>query len=231
MILIQVGTNGKSTDPISVTAENGGRGIGRQSPTRFEMNLYKNEGGPDDRGSAFAWRYYYLISTNPPKGYNIGDTIYLDSTSNEKLANANWPSTRKWDWSDPTNLSITNNYNDQVLLRTADTYLLLAEADCDLENLQGAADAINALRTRAHAPLVTAGQMNINFILDERARELFSEEDRRYALLRTYTWLTRVQQDNKLAGPNVVARDTLLPIPQAVIDANENSPMSQNPGY
>ncbi|HEX2628974.1 MAG TPA: RagB/SusD family nutrient uptake outer membrane protein, partial [Chitinophagaceae bacterium] len=94
-----------------------------------------------------------------------------------------------------------------------------------------AADAINVLRTRAHAPQVTAAQMNIDFVLDERSRELFSEEDRRYVLLRTGKWLERTKLYNKIASPNVVARDTLLPIPQSVIDANLTRVMPQNPGY
>ena len=223
------GTDGKSTSPIQVVAAAGGRGIGRMSPTRFEMNLFK--GTVDDRGSNFAWHNYYLINTNPPKGYKIGDTIFLDNTGIEKITNANWPSTAKWDWVSSTNVLIDPQYNDQILLRTGETYLLLAEADFKLGDLQGAATAINALRARAHAALVTAANINIDFILDERARELFSEEDRRYVLLRTGRWLARVQQDNKIAGPLVTARDTIFPIPQPVIDANLTKPMKQNPGY
>ena len=109
--------------------------------------------------------------------------------------------------------------------------MLLAEADYDLGDNQGAADAINVLRVRAHATPIAASDITIDRILDERARELFSEEDRRYVLLRTGRWLARVQADNKIAGSLVAARDTILPIPQAVIDANRTSPMRQNPGY
>jgi hypothetical protein len=223
------GTDGKATSPVQVVAAAGGRGIGRMSPTRWMMNLFK--GVSDDRGSSYAWHYYYLMNTTPPKGYAIGDTVWLDSTGVEKLSNPNWPSTSKWDWSSTTNVLIDPQYNDQVFLRSAETYLLLAEADFDLNDLQGAADAINALRARAHAAPVDASDITIDFILDERARELFSEEDRRYVLLRTHRWLDRVKLYNKIAAPNVVARDTLLPIPQPVIDANRTSPMTQNPGY
>ncbi|HVW59301.1 MAG TPA: RagB/SusD family nutrient uptake outer membrane protein [Puia sp.] len=223
------GTDGKATSPVQVVAAAGGRGIGRMSPTRWMMNLFK--GVSDDRGSSYAWHYYYLMNTTPPKGYAIGDTVWLDSTGVEKLSNPNWPSTSKWDWSSTTNVLIDPQYNDQVFLRSAETYLLLAEADFDLNDLQGAADAINALRARAHAAPVDAGDITIDFILDERARELFSEEDRRYVLLRTHRWLDRVKLYNKIAAPNVAARDTLLPIPQPVIDANRTSPMTQNPGY
>lgn len=223
--------------PFAVSVENGGRGLGRLSPTRWAMNLYQ---AGDDRGSAFAWRYYYLINnqipngTNPRTGqpYRLGDTIFLNSTSNETLSQANWPSTRKWDYAQaPPQELVDREYNDQVFLRVGETYLLLAEACIGLNDAQGAADAINVLRTRAHAPQVTAAQMNIDFILDERSRELFSEEDRRYVLLRTGKWLERTKLYNKIASPNVVARDTLLPIPQDVIDANLTRQMPQNPGY
>ncbi len=226
-------------NPIAVSADNGGRGIGRFSPTRFAMSLYAAN---DDRGSIYAYRYYYLINntagiptgTNPRTNaaYKLGDTIFLNSTSNETLSNANWPSTRKWDYAQPAPLDIVDReYNDQVFLRLGETYLVLAEANFRLGDLQGAADAINLLRTRAHAPAITAAQVTIDLILDERSRELFSEEDRRYSLLRNSKWLERTRLYNKIASPNVTDRDTLLPIPQDVIDANLTSKMPQNPGY
>ena len=226
-------------NPIAVSVDNGGRGLGRMSPTRFAMNLYASN---DDRGSAFAYRYYYLINnasaipagTNPRTGqaYKLGDTLFLNSTGNETLSVANWPSTRKWDYAQPAPLDVVDReYNDQVFLRLGETYLLLAEANFRLNDLQGAADAINALRNRAHATTVTSAQITADFILDERSRELFSEEDRRYALTRMGKWLERVKLYNKIASPNVTARDTLLPIPQDVIDANLTSPMRQNDGY
>jgi hypothetical protein len=228
---------GKS--PFLISADNGGRGLGRLSPTRFALSLYAAN---DDRGSIYAFRYYYLINnpsgippgTNPATGtiYKLGDTLFLDKTGNEKLSNANWPSTRKWDYSQPAPLDVVDReYNDQVFLRVGETYMVLAEANFRLGDMQGAADAINALRNRAHATPATAAQITIDFILDERSRELFSEEDRRYALLRTGRWLARTTLYNKIAGVNVAARDTLLPIPQDVIDANLTKIMRQNGGY
>ncbi len=215
--------------PISVSADNGGRGVGRLSPTRFALSLYAPG---DDRGSIYAFRYFYLINnpsgippgTNPRTGttYKLGDTIFLPTTGNETLTNPNWPSTRKWDYAQPAPLDIVDReYNDQVFLRLGETYLVLAEADFRLGDMQGAADAINALRTRAHATLVTAAQITIDFIMDERSRELFSEEDRRYALLRTGTWFSRTQLYNKIASPNIALRDTLFPIPQEILFEEE----------
>lgn len=219
---------GKS--PVEVSEENGGRGIGRFSPTRWAMTIYDNN---DDRGGNFAWRYFYLVnnSASIPAGYSLGDTIKINRNVNEKLSNPLWPSTRKWDYTNPLDPNGTTNYNDVIMIRLAETYLLLAEANLKLNDLQGAADAINALRNRAGATPVDPAGITLDYILDERSRELFAEEERRYTLLRTNTWLSRTMMYNVIAGPNITTRDKLLPIPQDVIDANLTSPMPQNPGY
>ncbi|MGI8635070.1 MAG: RagB/SusD family nutrient uptake outer membrane protein, partial [Segetibacter sp.] len=239
---------GKS--PIAVTKENGGRGIGRFALTKYAFNLYAPG---DDRGGDFAYRHYWIMN-NPsslPSGSNanatcaapgwtgpkLGDTVKLSLNCNEPVPNsapaANWPNTRKWDWApdDPSDAQNSSNFNDQVYLRLAETYLLLAEAQMKLGDAPGAAITINALRNRAKATPITAADINMNFILDERSRELVTEEHRRYTLLRTGTWFTRTQAGNKYAGPKIALRDTLLPIPQSVIDANLSKPMPQNPGY
>ncbi len=226
------GTDNKTYNPITVSAENGGRGIGRLSPTRWALGIYPVG---DDRGSDFAWRFSYTINTTNasiiPPGYKNGDVIQLDRTSPEKVNNPNWPSTRKWDYASPVDVNIDRAYNDQVYIRSAETYLILAEAYMKLGDLPNAAVAINALRTRAHAPVITPAQVTLDFILDERSRELFSEEERRYTLLRTGKFLERVRLYNVLSKPTVAERDLLLPIPQNVIDANLTKKFPQNAGY
>lgn len=224
------GTDGKSKNPIAVSTENGGRGIGRLAPTKYALQLY---GPTDDRGSQYAWRWYWIINNEKsiPKGFHLGDTIYLDTAAAVKLSNANWPNTRKWDYANPIDPSASSQYNDLIYLRSAVAWLLLAEADLDLNDKQGAADALNVLRNRAHATPIAPDQVTLDFILDERSRELFSEEERRYTLLRTHTWLKRVQLYNPIAAPHVAARDTILPIPINEINANVSYPLPQNPGY
>jgi len=223
--------------PINFSIENGGRGIGRFGVTRYALSVY---GPTDDRGSYHAWRLFYLMN-NPaslPTGAKIGDTVKLTPLpTQEPLTNAgtaqNWPSTRKWDWapSVPSDLQQGSNFNDIIYLRLAETYLILAEAQFRLGELTDAATTINALRTRAKATPVTAANVNLNLILDERSRELVTEEHRRYTLLRTGTWFDRTKLYNRNAGPVIALRDTILPIPQSVIDANLSKPMPQNPGY
>lgn len=217
-------------NPFLISEENGGRGLGRFGPTKWALSIYP-EG--DDRGSDFAWRFSYKIN-NPqgvPAGYQLGDIYYLDRSSDEKINNPNWPSTRKWDYASPIDPAIDRAYNDQVYLRSADTYLLLAEAYFKLGDLASAAATINELRARANAPEIAAGDVTLDLILDERSRELFSEEERRYTLLRTGKFLERVRAHNVLAKNKVTERDVLLPIPQSVIEANLTSKMPQNPGY
>ena len=223
--------------PINFSVEYGGRGIGRFGVTRYALSVY---GPTDERGSYHAWRLFYLMN-NPaslPTGGKIGDTVKLTPLpSQEPITNAgtaqNWASTRKWDWapSVPSDLQQGSNYNDIIYLRLAETYLILAEAQFRLGEMADAAITINALRTRAKATPVAAANVNLDLILDERSRELVTEEHRRYTLLRTGTWFDRTKLYNKNAGPLIALRDTILPIPQSVIDANLTKPMPQNPGY
>ena len=196
-------------------------------------------GPTDDRGSEHALRLFWLMnnSASLPTGAKLGDTVKLNITGNEPITNGTtaqaWPNTRKWDWapSVPSDLQNSSNYNDIIYLRVAETYLLLAEAQMKLGETTDAAITINALRTRAKATPITAAQVNLDFVLDERSRELLTEEHRRYTLLRTGTWFDRTKKYNINAGPLITLRDTILPIPQSVIDANLTKSMPQNAGY
>ncbi|WP_345230948.1 RagB/SusD family nutrient uptake outer membrane protein [Olivibacter ginsenosidimutans] len=73
---------------------------------------------------------------------------------------------------------------DWYLFRLAETYLLRAEAYLWLGQNELAAQDINQVRSRAHASLISAAEVTIDFIFDERARELFAEEPRQNELNR-----------------------------------------------
>lgn len=216
---------------VQVSAEHGGRGIGRFAPTGWAIDLYEPE---DDRGSGFAIRRYYIYNTTSglPRGAELGDTLWTEyEPMQEKTTNPIWPTTRKWDWANPNDIEGPGQYGDQPYLRLAETYLLLAEAQWSQGKTAEAAETINVLRRRANASEITAGDVTLDLILDERSRELLSEEHRRHTLVRTGTWLRRVQAHNGLASPTATKRDALFPIPQSVIDANLTADMRQNPGY
>ncbi|ANI90727.1 hypothetical protein A9P82_10145 [Arachidicoccus ginsenosidimutans] len=203
--------------------EYGGRGINRLSVTPWALSIYEPQ---DDRGSQYALRKYY-VNTN-------GDTTYTQSDVAHMVANnKKWESTCKWDWTyaDPSLWNASYSYSDQTYLRLSDTYLLLAEAEMKLGKLDEAADWINKVRERSHASPVTASQVTLDFILDERSRELVTEEERRETLVRTGTLVQRVKAHNPTAAAGIQDYNVLLPIPQNVIDANTGKVMDQNPGY
>jgi hypothetical protein len=219
-----------NTKGLAVTAENGGRGLGRLTPTRWSLGIYDST---DDRGSYFAIRKFYLYNdpANLPAGKKLGDTVKTRVLAHQKINDALWPTTRKWDYVDPTDVNGSEGYKDEPYLRLADTYLLLAEAQLKEGRPDAAATTINIVRARAKAPPITAAQVTLDFILDERAREFMAEEERRETLIRTHTLLTRVRAYNDTASKTITERDTIFPIPQIVIDANTARPMEQNPGY
>ena len=85
---------------------------------------------------------------------------------------------------DPTDLTPDGGRGDWYLYRVAETYLLRAEAYFWKGDLVNAAADINAVRNRAGAASIAAGDVNMDVILNERARELFYEEPRKTELTR-----------------------------------------------
>ncbi len=228
--------------PLQFTVERGSRGIGREQPTKFAFDLYEKQ---DDRFSNYAIRHFYILknaSDNAPApadllppGYHYGDTIkesYTpDLVGTTNTTNLRYPCVRKYDAAVPEIIDLPQTYNDQTYLRLAETYLLKAEAQFKLGDKAGAAETLNTVRRRSHASDITAANVTLDFILDERSRELLGEEHRRYTLLRTGKWLERVAAYNHRGGQTIAPRDTLFPIPQVVIDANLTLKMPQNPGF
>ena len=116
-------------------------------------------------------------------------------------------------------------------MRLAETYLLKAEAQLALDDAVGAAVTLNIIRARSNASTIAAGDVDIDFILDERSRELLCEEQRRCTLLRTGKWLERTRAYNNNGGATVRDIDVLFAIPQDVIESNLILKMENNPGH
>ena len=128
---------------------------------------------------------------------------------------------------------------DFIAFRLADTYLMLAEAQY-FSNLK--ADAVatyNVIRKRAAWPgkeanmLIKEGDLTIDFVMDERERELLGEQSRWLDLARWGNLLDRVKKFNPQAAPFIKSHHVLRPIPQLQIDRVTGNAASfpQNPGY
>ncbi|MCG6187592.1 RagB/SusD family nutrient uptake outer membrane protein [Maribellus maritimus] len=125
-------------------------------------------------------------------------------------------------------------YKDWYIMRLAETFLLRAEAYLRKGDKANAAKDINEVRNRAQATPVTDGDVDIDLIMDERARELYMEEFRFNTLTRTGTLVERLMRYNPVVVQNGYALgDHLnkLPIPSAEIEANSEVQLEQNPGY
>jgi hypothetical protein len=219
--------NSPDGKPMIISDSLGGRGIGRMRLTDWVVyGLYETN---DMRNSQFNIRrkYYY---NNPASTYYGQQIPYVGTDTIFKIA----PNTTKWYQFDPKDEFGFAMIKDFILMRLGETYLLQAEAQFRQNKLSEAANSINALRTRANASQVTAAQITLDFILDERARELLAEENRRMTLMRTGTLVTRTQRYNTQTINPVVgisAKNLLLPIPKSEIDLNKDAVLEQNTGY
>ncbi|MDB4584422.1 RagB/SusD family nutrient uptake outer membrane protein, partial [Draconibacterium sp.] len=149
---------------------------------------------------------------------------------------------------------------DWYIFRLAETYLLRAEAYYWKGEFGLAADDINKVRDRAQAPLITAGDVTIDYIFEERARELYTEEPRHTEMVRVSYIFAKLNRDgyslesiseknwyhdrvmrvNPFYSPPIYVfwdntatlypEHMLWPVPQEVITANTLGVINQNVG-
>lgn len=200
----------------------------------------------------------YLWLTDS-QGFHIQNTVYSERAdgyvplkfSNVK-ANADGTLPR---WNDPEtglprvgvhDLNNSNNYGVEVqgsfantdlpLIRLAEIYLSAAEANLR-GNVGDRAEAlkyVNYVRGRAGVRAWNTGEFTLDNILDERARELYWEMNRRNDLVRfdkfaggNYNWAWK---NNVQAGAAIGNYMNLYPIPTKVINSY-TSTYKQNSGY
>jgi len=126
---------------------------------------------------------------------------------------------------------------DWFIMRLADTYLLRAEARLQQGNNAGARADIITVRQRSaiagvdmNDPLNTPASITLDYLLDERARELDAEQCRWYDLTRTKTLVARVNAYNADAAGRCDNHFMYRPIPQAQLDRTQGGYV-QNCGY
>ncbi len=134
----------------------------------------------------------------------------------------------------PANAGGGQSHKDVYAVRLAETLLLRAEAYLGLNNKASAAADINLIRNRANATPVAAADVTLDYILDERARELYVEEMRRVTLGRLDLLVTRVRKycsNPLIPANNIQDYHRLWPIPQTELDLDLGKQMTQNQGY
>jgi hypothetical protein len=235
-----------------------GRPFNRYMPTLAYLNMFDETNDSRYAGSFQTVWYCNKVAT----GFAIGDTVcytakktisaaemnskkYTTYDVSKTYASTGVPSQRrfyvslsKFKDSVRTSIAEAQSARDVFVIRLAEMYLVAAEAKMKLNDLDSAAYYVNQIRTRAALPgrtaqmQVTAASMNIDFMLDERARELGGEQLRWFDLKRTGKLAERINTNNPDAKAFFQSYHIVRPIPQTQIDAVTNkSEFKQNQGY
>jgi hypothetical protein len=234
-----------------------GRPFRRFRPTAWLLGLWDRT--KDSRYEAmFKVTWIANNPNNLPKNaagqnrFNVGDTsVHMPGrvvSAAEKAAtryklygeqdyqDAIFPVLNKYLDPSRTSTNQESGQRDLPMMRLANTYLMLAEALMRDGKAAEALPYVNAIRTRAAKPgqaaamQVTVADLNLDFILDERARELTGEFTRWFDLKRTGKLVERVKKYNPSGGPNIQEFHNLRPIPNNEIQLSTGG-IKQNPGY
>ena len=228
---------------------------GSLSSATMDPTVFGNPGGDSNAwGGHRATKAWYGLFANSAQGLaestdERGRLFFTNYTSTDpsKIHNYEMNDYKKWVDGFPSIKFINTNFSgipvspvlfagtDFPLYRLGDAYLMVAESI-----LRGGggttSDAlfyVNAIRTRSNATPISAGELTLDFILDERARELNFEGHRRTDLIRfgkftggSYLWPWKGGVKD---GNTIPAHYNLFPIPLKAIQANPK--LTQNPGY
>jgi starch-binding outer membrane protein, SusD/RagB family len=239
--------------PLGVSDYTGGRGIGRFRGTdHFTYGIWKLDWN-DMRNSEY--NFVRDVAFNNPAsawyGQNLSDHMKMFRQKLDDTIRNFYPYQSKVTtpgqhpaelFVDPVLKTLNastagTTYSDQYFIRLAETYLLRAEAHLGAGNAAKAAEDINVIRARAKAKLIAAADVTIDFILDERMRELGVEEKRRLTLNRLGLLYERTKKycnGHPTAanfGVDVAPHNNLFPIPFSEIERNTGAVLEQNPGY
>lgn len=235
----------------------GGRGVGFMSPSMYFIdNAYQSDYNNDIRNANHNFVRVFKITNAAHPMYNQDFDFHnmpanTTGTGGATLTSgvpsrAIYPYQTKCTepYNPPANLLDANQsfpyrlkgvaggtYRDEYLFRLAETYLLRAEAYLGQNQPGLAAADINVVRARSNASAVAAGNVTLNYILDERMREFGVEEKRMFTLMRLGKWYDRIIMCNPFYAASADTKYNLWPIPQSEIERNNQAVLEQNPGY
>jgi hypothetical protein len=260
---ITVTADGMTTTAfVSGTAEKGGATQGWMQPTEYVCNGIWNDADGDVRNADYLvirdWRIDnedspafgkwivkdgFISQIDPVRQFypffmkvagDIPEDLYQKDANGNPLLTALGEHCVIYD--------ALRNYRESYIFRLAETYLLRAEAHILKGNQTAATADINLIRARSEAPLVESSKVDIDYLLDERLRELCFEELRMITLCRMGKLVDRTRKYNSTypaingqvfesSGTSMQDYHNLWPIPFAEIERNIETNLEQNPGY
>jgi hypothetical protein len=228
-----------------------GRGAGQTKPSTYFYDLIWERSGYDTDLRNADYNIIRDVKVNNPASDYDGQWLFADNipgvVENETDTTRDWfPILAKiasmgdhpveiWQADQTVYGSISTSggpanttFSDIYKMRLAETYLVRAEAYLGAGDLPSAAKDINTVRARSGAPAIGPDDVDIDYILDERARELAFEENRLQTLLRLGML---VERSNKYGFIKYYEHQNLWPIPHSEIEKNKEGELVQNPGY
>ena len=170
----------------------------------------------------------WQTGSNVANGYHNWGTYSAEYTQTKNIDYVTIP-VKKFDDPELTTPSSTGpvSTRDIIVSRLSETYLVAAEAYLKAGDPATGLARLNEVRKRAGVADATLAEFDINYILDERGRELLGEYHRWFDLKRTGTLVARASAHHyKIKVANFVgvggALKILRPIPQQALDLNQN---------
>ena len=229
--------------------------------TRHWYDLFDHDDYRITRGVKHRWRVYTQEASNSGFYYPYDEEYTIMATGRDM--DGNWVKAPTGIFADGVNyyysadaqcLAFTTKYEDVTndaidnadanwpFLRLADVILIYAEALNELDKPTDALVQLNKVRTRANAGRASMGgkhalttkEARRSAIIEERAKELACEADRRWDLIRWGIYLDAMNAiggiDDGGVNKNRTSRNLLFPIPQQEINTNSNI-NTNNPGW
>ncbi len=210
-----------------------------------DEHVWRNELAADDRNAEINLWTPVVMAENSPYSGQVATPDMITEPSAFARVSRKISSDDVWGWDLNHSFNMgtlfgTQYGRDWYIARSAETYLLRAEAKMLLGDAQGAADDINAVRARANAAkMYSAGEIDYPVIFEERTRELSLEELRWPTLCRIGGEAMAKQLEGysqwAFDEPVFAGKDfpawRLFPIPLSVKNLNTDVDLGQNPGW
>lgn len=194
-----------------------------------KLGLYFPRWNDDSGNSKGALRFYPYLTDGEYTWYPQSTALPVLLAGSDRMPIIKKFKDTKIIWGGPGS-------REDVIFRLSDVYLMSAEAHLGAGNSDEAVSRINIIRRRAaidneSEPSMEVNTVELDFILDERARELLGEHDRWFDLKRTGKLIKRASEYNIFVQKynNINSNHLVRPIPQDEI--NKVNGLTQNKGY